>query len=257
MAHELFVISPEKTVLTYRLAGFGSRAFAQVLDILVILALLLMIVMASGLFFGFGAVLTGAGEISLGIGTIVMALVLTLGPFLYFILFEWLWNGQTLGKKGAGIRVRMADGTPITFAAAVGRNLLRIADLLPGTYFVGLIAMFTNPKAQRIGDLFAGTIVLRERKLEARFRPAPHVEEVHPLEDHVGDLRGMTSEDYWALRRLCDRFPELPKSVQDRMIGEVWNPISRRLAVPEQANVHPLYWAEAVVMKYGRIHGML
>lgn len=257
MAHELLVISPEKTVLTWRLASFASRSLAHVLDLFVLGMLLGIITFVVAAAIGLGSVYTGSGDVALGIGQIIVAVTLTLGPFLYFILFEWLWNGQTIGKKAAGLRVRMANGTPITFAAAVGRNLIRVADLLPGTYFVGIIAMFTNPKAQRIGDLLAGTVVLHERRPFAAYRPAPHTVSTHPLESQVGDLRGMTTEDYWALRRLCDRFPELPRSIQDRLIQEVWRPIAYRLGVRETANVHALYLAEAVVMKYGRIHGLL
>jgi uncharacterized RDD family membrane protein YckC len=256
MAHELVVISPEKAVLTYRLAGLGSRLLAHLLDILILVVLILIVVVGVGLVVGFST-LGGLDEVSGGIGMIVITLAYSLGPFLYFILFEWLYNGQTIGKKAMGVRVRMADGTPVTFGAALGRNLLRVADLLPGSYFVGLIAMFTNPKSQRIGDLFAGTIVVHERRADPRFHPAPHKEHTHPLEDAVGDLRGMTSEEYWALRRLCDRFPELPRAVQDRLMREVWQPIAYRLKVPAPPNVHPLHLAEAVVMKYGRIHGLL
>lgn len=251
------MISPEKTVLTYRLAGIGSRSLAHVFDLFVI-AIIFIIITVGAMFLGVVSALgTGSGEIGSGVGMLILAITFSLGPFLYFILFEWLWNGQTVGKKALGIRVRMADGTPVTFAAAVGRNLLRVADLLPGSYFIGLIAMFTSPKAQRIGDYFAGTIVLHERRAEAKFRPAPHTEHTHPLEDSVGELRGMTSEDYWALRRLCDRFPELPTSIQEKLIREVWQPIANRLGVASIPNVHPLYLAEAVVMRYGRFHGML
>lgn len=257
MAHELLVISPEKTVLNYRLAGIGSRALAHFFDVMVVFVALIIILIGVMLFAGISMFSPVTAEAGLGVGSIIAMVAISLGPFLYFILFEWLWNGQTLGKKALGIRVRMADGTPITFAAAVGRNLLRVADILPGSYFVGLIATFTNPKAQRIGDLFAGTIVLHERRIEAKFRPAPHKESTHPLEESVGELRGMTTEDYWALRRLCDRFPELPTHVQNNLIRDVWQPISHRLGVPSLPNVHPLYLAEAVVMRYGRFHGML
>lgn len=257
VAHELLVISPEKTVLTFRLAGIGSRSLAHLFDFVLLVLILLIIVIGVALLAGLTVFTTGSADVGGGLGMLILGVTSSLGPFLYFILFEWLWNGQTPGKKALGIRVRMADGTPVTFAAAVGRNLLRVADLLPGSYFVGLIAMFTNPKAQRIGDLFAGTIVLHERRIEAKFRPAPHTDNSHPLEDSVGELRGMTSEDYWALRRLCDRFPELPTNVQAKLVREVWQPIANRLGVASIPNVHPLFLAEAVVMRYGRIHGML
>lgn len=251
------MISPEKTVLTYRLAGIGSRTLAHVFDLIFATFLIILVVIGAvllGLITAFGI---GSAEAGGGLGQLIVMVAISLGPFLYFILFEWLWNGQTLGKKAMNIRVRMADGTPITFAAATGRNLLRVADFLPGSYFVGLITMFTNPKAQRLGDLFAGTVVLHERPLEAKFRPAPHQEATHALEGSVGELRGMTPEDYWALRRLCDRFPELPAHIQRQMVQEVWQPIAKRLAVPSIPNVHPIYLAEAVVMRYGRFHGLL
>lgn len=255
MAHELVLITPEKSILTFRISGVGSRALAHMLDALVIA--ILLVILSSLLLMFAGVSMFALGEAGAGLAQIALMILLSLGPFLYFILFEWLWNGQTLGKKALGIRVRMADGTPITFAAALGRNLIRVADLLPGSYFVGLIAMFTTPKSQRIGDVFAGTIVLLERRGEPKFRPAPHSDSTHPLEDVVGELRGMTIEEYWALRRMCDRFPELPKAVQDRLIREVWQPISYRLRIGPVPNVHPLYLAEAVVMRYGRTHGLL
>jgi uncharacterized RDD family membrane protein YckC len=254
MAHELVVISPEKAVLTFRLAGFGGRALAHMLDLMILVAFLLLLSLGVGLVFG---LIGGPSDLGMGLAGFIIALLFSIGPFLYFILFEWLWNGQTPGKKAMGLRVRSADGTPITFAGAVGRNLLRVADLMPGSYFVGVIAMFTTPKSQRIGDLFANTIVLLERMPVPVFRPAPHVQSTHALEERVGDLRGMTQEEYWALRRLCDRFPELPKSVQGRLLRDVWQPIAYRLRVPELPNVHPLYLAEAVVMRYGRTHGLL
>jgi hypothetical protein len=86
---------------------------------------------------------------------------------------------------------------------------------------------------------------------------APHSVGFHPLEQYVGDLRGMTVQEYNALRRFADRFPELPPHVQSKLIAEVWAPLAERRQVPTLPNVHPIYLAEAVVMKYGREHGLL
>jgi uncharacterized RDD family membrane protein YckC len=241
MAQDMVILSPEKTVLTYRLAGIGSRVLAHVFDLMIIGGVIIVLSMALG---------------ALQIGFVILPAI-TLGPFAYFIFLEGLWNGQTLGKKACGLRVCMEDGRPVTFAAAMGRNLLRPGDMLPGTYFVGLLAMFTNPRSQRIGDLFARTVVLHNRRAVPKFTPAPHVMGLHPLEPHVGELRGMTSEEYVALRRLCDRFPELSAATQTRLMDEVWRPIALRRGVPSLPNVHPIYLAEAVVMRYGRTHGLL
>lgn len=248
MDHELVVLSPEKTILTYRLAGLGSRILAHLLDIAILYAVMTGAAVVLSIVFAF---------LSPGLGSLVVSMLVVTLPFLYFILFEGLWNGQTPGKKAGGVRVRMADGTPITFRAAVARNLIRPADMIPATYFAGIIAILTNPRSQRLGDMVAGTVLVYEKRPVANYAPAPHTAGIHPFESQVGSLRGMTIEEYNALRRLCDRFPELPKDIQERMMADIWNPIAMRRKVPSIPNVHPLYLAEATVMKYGREHGLL
>jgi hypothetical protein len=186
-----------------------------------------------------------------------MGVILIVGTFLYFILLEGLWNGQTLGKKAVGLRVRMHDGTPVTFTAALGRNLMRPADFFPGLYFAGTLAIFSTPRSQRLGDLLSGTVVVIEKRAIPNFTPAPHVAGIHPLEQYLGDLRGMTIEEYTALRRYADRFPELSTDIQNRLTRDVWQPIANRRGIKPLPNVHPLYLAEAVVMKYGRENGLL
>lgn len=237
-------------MLSYRMASIGSRALAHLLDLLMIVIMLTVVSLAAGYFQFIGRLAESAFNTFL-------AVLWSLGPFAYFILFEGFWNGQTLGKKAAGIRVRMADATPITFGAALGRNLLRPADLMPGTYFAGIITMFVNPRSQRLGDILANTIVVHEKRPEPIFAPAPHIVGFHPLEPQVGELKGMTMEEYIALKRLCDRFPELTHNVQMKMMREVWDPIARRYGLDGIRNVHPLHVAEAVVMRYGRTHGLL
>jgi len=177
--------------------------------------------------------------------------------FAYFIALETFWNGLTLGKKAMGIRVRMLDGTPVTFAAVVARNVLRPADFLPVMYFLGIATMLLNPRSQRIGDMAAGTVVTMESRPIRRVVAAPHAVGIHAWEDAVGNLRGMTREEYEALRRLADRFPELAPEAQDRLIATVLEPIRRRRRVPDLIQVHPLLIAEAMVMKYGRQRGIL
>ena len=89
----------------------------------------------------------------------------------YFIVFEWLWNGQTPGKRWLKLRVIREDGRPLTLWEAIARNLLRICDAVPGfilpVYSIGLIVIFLSGRDQRVGDIFAGTVVVRERTDEA------------------------------------------------------------------------------------------
>lgn len=251
MTTDIAILSPEKTIVTYRLASLGSRIAAHFLDLLIAFAISCLILL-------FCTMLMGSPvQFFRDIGGLALPLVIA-SVFLYFILQEGLWNGLTLGKKSAGIRVRNIDGTPVTFQAAIGRNLLRIADMMPAIYFVGFASIFTTPKAQRIGDIVAGTIVVTEKRGVPRFAPAPHrLAGEHPFEASVGDLRGMTIQEYRALRRFCDRFPELSATIQERMTRDIWLPIAAKRSVPDVPGVHPIYLAEAAVMKYGRAHGLL
>lgn len=245
MNHDYAVLTPEKVIVTYRLAGLGTRAGAQLLDLVIATTVMT-----------FSAIILGI-VLPAGIAELVIGLVVTFGFLAYFVLFEGLWNGQTPGKKAASLRVRMVDGSPVTFAAALYRNLLRPADMLPIAYLIGFIAMFTNEKSQRIGDLAAGTVVVHEPRALPLFTPAPHRFGEHPLEYLIGDLRGMSMEEYFALKRLCDRFPQLGSTIQQKTLEDVWEPFARRHGVPPIANVHPVYLMEAIVMKYGRQKSLL
>jgi uncharacterized RDD family membrane protein YckC len=250
MPLEVAVLSPEKTVLTYRLSGLGSRFAAHLIDFLIIIATLIGLGMLAG---WLSTILPILSTVTNGILFTTFALF----PFAYFIFLEGLWNGQTVGKKLGKIRVRMADGTPITFAASTARNFLRVADFLPLFYFLGMCSLFVNPKMQRIGDLIAGTIVTNEDKIATNFSVAPHRVGIHPLEHLVGELRNMSDDQYAVLRRYCDRFPNLPLVVQNQLTETVWLPMAKRLSVPMTPDIHPIYLAEATVMKYGRVRGLL
>jgi hypothetical protein len=73
-------------------------------------------------------------------------------------------NGQTPGKRAAGLRVLRTNGTPVDLVTAIGRNFLRVADALPIGYTVGLISMLLTPRLQRLGDLFFDTMVVTEQR---------------------------------------------------------------------------------------------
>ena len=80
----------------------------------------------------------------------------------YFMLFETLWSGQTPGKRAGRLRVIRRDGQPVGAGEVLIRNLVRIVDFLPGFYGIGLVVMFIDKEARRLGDMAAGTIVVRE-----------------------------------------------------------------------------------------------
>ena len=148
----LFIATPERVSFSYQLAGLGSRFLAQFVDLIILtIAIVLLTV----------------GTAALGVGGSTTALVLVLGSFIivngYFLFFEGLWSGQTPGKRAARLRAVGEAGQPITFEQALTRNIVRNLDFLPFGYGVGLIALFANGRGKRLGDLAAGTVVVRER----------------------------------------------------------------------------------------------
>lgn len=248
MRAEYTILTPEKVAIDFQLASLGSRAMAALLDLLIMVVLMVLLNMV----FVFSMALIGSLAIAL---MFVSFLAVFIG---YPLIMEAAFNGRTLGKMAGRIRVMMADGSPITPAAAIGRNLLRLGDFLPTMYLAGMLAVFFTEKQQRLGDLVANTIVVHER---ANVVPVPLTsqltEAVHPLEHLVGDLPGMTEVEYRAVKALCDRFPELAAPTQTRLLNEVWQPIANRLGVPQFADIHSAWLMEAVVMKYARRHGLL
>src|SRR5450631_3228964 len=84
----------------------------------------------------------------------------------YFAIFEIVWKGQTPGKRYTGIRVIKESGRPINAFDAIGRNLMRAVDGLPGIYGVGLVCMMCNQQSRRLGDFVAGTVVVHEKPTE-------------------------------------------------------------------------------------------
>ena len=98
-------------------------------------------------------------------GLIIILFLIVSG---YFAFFEWVWSGQTPNKRWLKLRVIREDGRPVTFWEAIVRNLLRTFDMMPAPFYsIGLISVFVSGIDQRVGDLIAGTVVVREREAEA------------------------------------------------------------------------------------------
>jgi hypothetical protein len=84
----------------------------------------------------------------------------------YFNLFEWIWNGQTPGKRLLNLRVIKVDGSPVSGIDVLLRNLSRPIDTLGPMGLIGLLMIFVSRKAQRLGDLMARTMVIHETKID-------------------------------------------------------------------------------------------
>lgn len=146
--------TPENVAFRFERAGLASRAFAWALDLAVM---------------GGAMQLTGLAMTMLGWVLGELATALTLVAFFliqwwYAAIAEWWFAGRTLGKWVLGIRTIDASGLPLTLLQASVRNLLRILDFLPGLYLVGGLCAVLDPFGRRLGDLAAGTVVVREQR---------------------------------------------------------------------------------------------
>lgn len=158
--------TPESVTVGYEVAGVGTRFLAALVDtaIQVAIVVAVFVVMAA-----LGGSISGAGGfVAIAIGILIISIVL-LG---YYIFFELIWNGQSPGKRTLHLRVIQTNGYPVTPFAILIRNILRLIDWLPSLYAVGVIAMIANRRAQRLGDLAAGTMVVKEGR-EGRLSSLP------------------------------------------------------------------------------------
>lgn len=175
---DLAILSAENVHFSVETAGLGSRFAAACLD-LTIQGLVLTLALLG--VWGLDTFVWSISEmpknmVAVGLGLSIL-FVFLLG-FGYYFFFEWLWDGQTPGKRRLGLRVMMADGMPLTVWPALTRNVVRIMDSLPVCYGVGTIVCILNPMNQRAGDLVAGTIVARERKRFKERKPLTITEAV-------------------------------------------------------------------------------
>lgn len=172
----LIIETPERVPLEFALASIGNRFLAVAIDHLIQYLSIFLIAWLFLSIAGYSSAdVVDAPEQLFNDAPKWVIAVLILILFLifagYFIAFEWLWSGQTPGKRLLRLRVIREDGRPLTLWESVARNLLRISDAVPGfiipVYSVGLIAIFLSGRDQRLGDVFAGTVVIRERSGEA------------------------------------------------------------------------------------------
>lgn len=265
----LIIETPERVSLAFPLASIGNRFLAVAIDHAIqyvsIIVVAVVFLIASGVSV-FDDDPTRAGGVFDSMSNWTIALMIV-GLFLlfagYFVFFEWLWSGQTPGKRLMKLRVIREDGRPITIWEAVARNLLRIFDAIPGfvipIYSIGLISIFLNRRDQRVGDLFAGTVVIRERTDEA-----PTFAETfsNPVADAAlrrvqkqvsfnGDVSKLSDSDIEVVENLLRRRWDLTDRQRQWMAWRVALPIMYRLKPDyDPANFTYEGFLEELVHKY-------
>ncbi len=170
---EYTIDTPENVSFGFEVAGIGSRFIGALIDTVIITIALFLLNMLLGVILevlGATAVMNPFAAVdedpAWGAGVVIALYVLLNFLFVsgYYVIFELIWNGQTIGKRVAKIRVVRVNGNPVGFLEIVVRNLVRMVDFLPTAYGVGLVVMFFNQHARRLGDFAAGTLVIKEER---------------------------------------------------------------------------------------------
>lgn len=192
--------TPEGFEFSLPLAGTVSRLLAMVVDMMVIIT-------AASLFGRLVEVIQIASPDAAGAVQMVMFFMIATG---YSMVMEWLWQGQTIGKRLTGIRVMDRDGLPMTFAQIAVRNILRVVDLVPVFYLVGAVSLLFTRHGQRLGDLAANTVVVRSGPL-----PAP-------------DIRGLFAGKFNSLLGHAHLAARLRHRVSPQLAGVALDALVRR-----------------------------
>jgi uncharacterized RDD family membrane protein YckC len=223
----LTIDTPENVELDAEVAGFGTRCIAAILDYLILGIVILIITL---LFFQamFSPLRQSQNTTMIALWVGIQFVIVTF----YHLIFEFLWNGQTPGKRWLNIRVVQANGLPATTTGLLIRNLVRVFDFFPVFYGIGLAVMFATKNTQRLGDLAAKTVVIRERRAlslhtirENYAVMYHHINRNEPLPDYVR-LDGLTEQDRMDIVNYLQRRKELSK--REYVVGILASRIARQ-----------------------------
>jgi uncharacterized RDD family membrane protein YckC len=234
-------------VLDFERAGVASRTIAVVLDALALAVLLVVLLIVFDNVVGLGS---GGGAAIVAAATSLLVVVA------WFCGFETLWRGRTLGKAAMGLRVISTDGTTIRFQQAFLRAAFAIFDfLLIPIGFVAVVSVLLSPRDQRLGDMAAGTIVVRERSARsfvapAWFAPPPGWEAYA----RSLDVTAIDEERYGLIRSYLLRVPDLTVGARDHMAVRIANPVAQRMGHSPPSYVHPHLFLLCVAAEWQRTH---
>ena len=192
-------------MLTYSVAGIGSRVLAALTDLFICFGAFVLLLLAVFTLGGRQVMSADVGA-SWGIALLILAQFTVLWG--YYVLFEGLMDGQTPGKRAHRLRVVRDGGFSVTFGTSAVRNLVRVIDMQPGVfYLVGLGSLFVTKRGRRLGDLVAGTIVVREdvrqmADMTRSSRPQPNLD-AKPLQTSLSE------DQYQVLSRFVERWSTL------------------------------------------------
>lgn len=210
------VETPEQIALSYSVAGIGSRGTAALIDTLISIASLLLLALLMAFAANYAGwkftVTTTPSTAWVMAAYVFVQFAVTWG---YYVVFEGIWDGQTPGKRIMKLRVVQDGGFSVTFGASAVRNLLRVIDGL-GVYLVAIVVALTNDSRKRLGDIVAGTFVIKEERTQSGSPPV----RVTPALDR-GLSTCLSDEEYSVLERYMQRRSTLDPVHRDAIVAQL------------------------------------
>jgi uncharacterized RDD family membrane protein YckC len=207
------IATPEGVDLELTLAGVGSRFISALVDLMLQIVLLVSVS-------GVGAAVGAFGS---GFGAVVVFLADFLIFSAYDVLFEVFASGRTPGKRLNGLRVVRVDGSPVTFFTSAIRNVLRLVDILPfvAPYLVGIVTILATRRNQRLGDVAAGTLVVRERTQQPSLRELRMTQPQPVPPGYAWDVTAVSADELVAVRSFLARRYELTFEARYRLAADL------------------------------------
>ena len=223
------VVTPEAVEIELRPAGVWVRSRAFLLDwaIRVILSIVVFFLLSM------------LAKLSDGVATGLLFIAIFLVYWLYPVLFEVFWHGQTPAKRMFGLRVVQDNGTPVSFTQSLIRNLMRTADILPIFYGLGMSVMLLHPQFKRLGDILSGSLVIYtdEPKIKINKQVFAGVKAIRPP-------IALTRDERLSLILFMERLPHLSVARQQELADE----LLRNSDIPANESIETLKsWAKFLI----------
>ena len=223
------VISPEAVEIELRPAGVWVRSRAFLLDFFI------RVILSIVVFF----LLSMLAILSNGVANGLFYIAIFLVYWLYPVLFEVFWHGQTPAKKMFGLRVVQDNGTPVSFSQSLIRNLMRTADMLPFAYGLGISSMLLHPQFKRLGDILSGCLVIYvdEPKIKVNKQVFAGVQAIKPP-------IALSRNERLSLILFMERLPHLSVARQQELADE----LLRNSDIPANESIETLKsWAKFLI----------
>ncbi len=237
------IVTPEAVLLDFDIAGLGSRVVARLIDLMVLGAAAYALTIAGVLF---ATISEWAG----------FAFALVSGFCLVFgyPAISEARTGRTVGKVAVGLRVVTLDGGPVRFGQAAVRSVLQIPDILVSLGGIGMLSVLLTTRGQRLGDLAAGTFVIRDAKAIQVAPAYTYAVRGYGWYSSQLDVSSVTPDQYRLIRSFLTRVTELRPDVRGSMAQRLATPISQRMGHQIPPNVHPELFLACVADRYQQRH---